>query len=69
LFKKRSNALGTHPWEISFSFARALQDPALKAWKGIASNVAAAQKQFHHRAMCNSAARYGKYTERDEKAA
>ena len=63
------NTMGAHPWEISFSFARALQDPALKAWKGTASNVAAAQKQFYHRAKCNSAARYGKYTEHDEKAA
>ena len=63
------NAMGVYPWEISFSFARALQDPALKTWKGSESNVAAAQKEFHHRAKCNSAARYGKYTEQLEKAA
>lgn len=62
------NAMGTHPWEISFSFGRALQDPALKTWKGSAANVAAAQKQFHHRAKCNGAARFGKYTEQLEKA-
>jgi fructose-bisphosphate aldolase class I len=62
------NALGTHPWQISFSYGRALQDPALKAWKGSASNVAAAQKQFHHRAKCNGAARFGKYSDQLEKA-
>ncbi len=63
------NRMGPHPWEISFSFARALQDPVLKTWKGSAANVGAAQRQFHHRAMCNSAARYGKYSEQMEKAA
>ncbi len=63
------NAMGTLPWELSFSYGRALQDHALKAWKGSAANMAAAQKQFHHRAKCNSAARYGKYSEKVEKAA
>jgi len=63
------NAMGPHPWEVSFSYARALQDPALKAWKGQASNVAAAQKIFYHRAKCNGAARYGKYNKEMEKAA
>jgi fructose-bisphosphate aldolase class I len=61
------NAMGAHPWEISFSYGRALQDPALKAWKGSATNVVAAQKQFHHRAQCNGAARFGKYTDQLEK--
>jgi fructose-bisphosphate aldolase class I len=61
------NTMGTHPWEISFSYGRALQDPALKAWQGSASNVAAAQQQFHHRAECNGAARFGKYTDQLEK--
>lgn len=60
------NAMGGHPWEVSFSYARALQDPALKAWKGEAANVAAAQKIFHHRAKCNGAARYGKYSKQME---
>lgn len=55
------NQMGPHPWEVSFSYARALQDPALKAWKGDAANVAAAQKIFYHRAKCNSAARSGQY--------
>ncbi|MGE5174335.1 MAG: class I fructose-bisphosphate aldolase [Betaproteobacteria bacterium] len=63
------NKMGHHPWEISFSFARALQDPVLKTWKGTPANVGAAQRQFHHRAMCNSAARYGRYSEQMEKAA
>ncbi|MGE5305623.1 MAG: class I fructose-bisphosphate aldolase [Alphaproteobacteria bacterium] len=60
------NAMGPHPWEVSFSYARALQDPALKTWKGEAGNVAAAQKIFYHRAKCNSAARSGKYTKQME---
>jgi fructose-bisphosphate aldolase class I len=63
------NSMGPHPWEVSFSYARALQDPALKAWKGEAGNVAAAQKIFYHRAKCNAAARYGRYNKEMEKAA
>ena len=50
------------PWQLSFSYGRALQAPVLKAWKGEAANVAAAQQAFHHRAWCNSKARFGKYT-------
>ncbi len=60
------NAMGPHPWEVSFSYARALQDPALKAWKGEPGNVTAAQKIFYHRAKCNSAARSGKYSKQME---
>lgn len=60
------NAMGSHPWEVSFSYARALQDPALKAWKGEAANVPAAQKVFYHRARCNGAARHGKYSKQME---
>ncbi len=60
------NAMGPHPWEVSFSYARALQDPALKAWKGEPGNVPAAQKIFYHRAKCNSAARTGKYSKQME---
>jgi fructose-bisphosphate aldolase, class I len=63
------NAIGPHPWQVSFSYARALQDPALKAWKGEAGNVAAAQKIFYHRAKMNSAARSGSYTNQMEAAA
>src|SRR5215510_4875786 len=62
------NAMGPHPWQVSFSYARALQDPALKAWKGEAGNVAAAQKIFYHRAKMNSAARSGSYTKQMEAA-
>ena len=62
------NKMGPHPWQVSFSYARALQDPALKAWKGEAANVPAAQKIFYHRAKCNSAARSGSYTKQMEAA-
>jgi len=56
------NAMGKHPWELSFSYGRALQDPVLKAWKGLAANVPAAQKAFFHRSKLNGAARHGKYS-------
>ena len=56
------NRLEGLPWQLSFSYGRALQAPVLKAWKGEAANVAAAQQAFHHRAWCNSNARFGKYT-------
>jgi len=62
------NRLNQVPWQLSFSFGRALQAPVLKAWKGDAANAAAAQQAFHHRAMCNSKARFGKYTEDMESA-
>jgi fructose-bisphosphate aldolase class I len=52
----------TPPWELSFSFGRALQAPALKTWAGLPANVAAAQQKLRHRAQCNSAARSGKYS-------
>lgn len=55
-------ACGPHPWVVSFSFARALQEPALAAWRGRAENVAAAQAAFHERARCNGAARRGVYS-------
>ena len=56
------NASGENlPWPLSFSFARALQDEAMKTWKGEAGNVAAAQQVFLHRARLNSAARRGEY--------
>ncbi len=55
------------PWPLSFSYGRALQQPALKAWKGKTANVAAAQKALHHRAKCNSAAALGRYNEKMEK--
>lgn len=49
------------PWPLSFSYSRALQNPALKAWRGSFGNVAAAQQAFHHRARMNSLAVQGKY--------
>jgi len=63
------NAMGKPPWELSFSYGRALQEPVLRAWKGIAGNVPAAQKAFYHRSRCNGAARYGKYTKAMESEA
>jgi fructose-bisphosphate aldolase, class I len=62
------NRLDHVPWQLSFSFGRALQAPVLKAWKGDPANVADAQQAFHHRAMCNSQARFGKYTAEMETA-
>jgi fructose-bisphosphate aldolase class I len=61
------NAMGPLPWELSFSYGRALQAPSLKAWNGKRENVAAGQKAFHHRAKLNGAARYGRYTSAMEK--
>ena len=49
------------PWALSFSFARAIQQPAMEIWKGIDANVEEAQKALYHRAKCNQAARRGKY--------
>jgi fructose-bisphosphate aldolase class I len=63
------NRLEGLPWQLSFSYGRALQAPVLKAWKGDPANVADAQRAFHHRALCNSKARFGKYTEDMESAA
>src|SRR5213080_901565 len=62
------NRLDQVPWQLSFSYGRALQAPVLKAWKGEQANVAKAQQAFHHRAWCNSKARFGKYTEDMETA-
>jgi fructose-bisphosphate aldolase, class I len=61
------NRRGGVPWQLSFSYGRALQAPALKAWKGEAANVPAAQQAYHHRARLNGAARSGSYTEAMEK--
>jgi len=49
------------PWALSFSFARAIQQPALEIWQGKEVNVLAAQQALYHRAMCNRAARRGEY--------
>jgi fructose-bisphosphate aldolase class I len=50
------------PWALAFSFARAIQQPALEIWRGEQAHVDAAQRALCHRAMCNSAARRGEYT-------
>jgi fructose-bisphosphate aldolase class I len=50
------------PWALAFSFARAIQQPALEIWRGKEANVAAAQRALLHRARCNRAARRGEYT-------
>ncbi|OQB27313.1 MAG: Fructose-bisphosphate aldolase class 1 [Chloroflexi bacterium ADurb.Bin180] len=63
------NQMGPHPWELSFSYGRALQDPPLNTWKGVAANVPAAQKAFFQRSKLNGAARYGKYSATMESAA
>ena len=57
------------PWPLTFSFSRALQNPALKAWRGQAGNVGAAQKAFHHRAHMNGLAAQGKWRADLEKQA
>jgi fructose-bisphosphate aldolase class I len=49
------------PWALAFSFARAIQQPALEAWQGKEANVKAAQQALDHRAKCNRAARRGEY--------
>ena len=63
------NRLADLPWQLSFSYGRALQAPALNAWKGEAANIDAGRSAFLHRAKLNSAARSGSYTTDMEKAA
>jgi len=55
------------PWALAFSFARAIQQPALEIWKGQEANVKAAQQALFHRALCNKAARSGIYSHAMEK--
>jgi fructose-bisphosphate aldolase, class I len=50
------------PWALAFSFARAIEQPALELWQGEQAHVIAAQKALYHRASCNRAARRGEYT-------
>ena len=56
-----------NPWQLSFSYGRALQEPPLNAWRGETANVEKAQGAFHHRARLNGAARYGTYVDAMEK--
>jgi fructose-bisphosphate aldolase, class I len=63
------NAMGPHPWQLSFSYGRALQAPSLKAWGGKPENVEAGQRAYYHRAKMNSAARSGLYAPEMEREA
>jgi len=62
------NRLGA-PWPLTFSYSRALQNPALKAWSGKSANVGAAQTAFAHRAQMNGLAAQGKWKANLEKSA
>jgi fructose-bisphosphate aldolase class I len=62
------NAIGGVPWELSFSYGRALQATPLKTWAGQECNVVAAQAAFAHRARCNGEARFARYTAELEQA-
>jgi fructose-bisphosphate aldolase class I len=57
---------GAKPWKITFSYGRALQDPALEAWHGQDENLTAGQSALYRRASCNGAASVGKYTDEME---
>jgi len=59
---------GPHPWKLSFSYGRALQDPALEAWHGLDENLAAGQRALARRASCNGAASVGEYADEMEAA-
>jgi fructose-bisphosphate aldolase class I len=63
------NAMGSLPWKLTFSYGRALQAAALKAWSGKSENVAAGQRAFAHRARMNGLASTGKWQAQLEKAA
>ena len=54
------------PWALAFSFARAIQQPALEIWRGEEANISAAQQALYHRASCNRAARDGEYNDKME---
>jgi fructose-bisphosphate aldolase, class I len=61
------NRQGPHPWQLSFSYGRALQAPALKAWGGSEDNVSAGQEAYLHRARMNGLARTGDYSDTRER--
>ena len=63
------NKIGGFPWELSFSYGRALQAPSLAAWGGDPANVEAGRKALYHRAKLNGAARSGSYSSEMETAA
>ncbi len=55
------NKRGPQPWALSFSYARALQEPVLDTWRGLPDQVATAQRVFYHRAEMNGLARHARY--------
>ena len=55
------------PWALAFSYARAIQQPALEIWRGEENNVLAAQEALYHRANCNRVARCGEYIDKMER--
>lgn len=59
--------VGNAPWQLSFSYGRALQQPVLQAWQGKPENIMAAQHALYKRAKLNGAARYGNYSAEMEK--
>ncbi len=63
------NAMGAFPWELSFSYGRALQAPVLEAWRGDPANADQAQLAFYQRSKLNGAARYGEYVSEMEAVA
>ena len=63
------NRIGGFPWQLSFSYGRALQQPALTAWGGDPANVGAGQAALAHRAKMNGLARSGAYDPSMESAA
>jgi len=63
------NRIGGAPWQLSFSYGRALQAAPLKAWAGRPENREKAQRAFYHRARCNGAARSGSYSAEMERQA
>jgi len=63
------NRIGGFPWQLSFSYGRALQQATLQAWSGDAANKEKAQKAFYHRARMNGLARFGTYEESMEQEA
>jgi len=74
LASERLNAMNVRfqarlPWAVAFSFARAIQQPAMELWRGSEQNVVAAQRTLRHRAECNRAARRGKYDSAMERIA
>jgi len=65
-FLNAMNQQDPQPWELTFSYGRALQEPALKAWQGHSANSQNTQAALYKRAKLNGAARFGKYTEKME---